>query len=201
MAGLLSQPFRVDGIVSLAGSHVPAQATGVLRPGATRRWPIDHRTPRAPSIRRPASRRPMMAGKLPASLVPASERERHRSSAATVTHVKRSRTLVIGRVIGRARENFLYVFKAALRAARAADATASPTLPLALPLRRTQAPVGWREKRESPTGRQPRNATHPQTCIPRPRLSPMHEAPARSLSASAGTRQGRLRRPFGRTLD
>jgi hypothetical protein len=38
-------------------------------------------------------------------------------------------------------ENFLYVFKAARRAARAAAAAASP----ALPLRRAGQPVGWRE--------------------------------------------------------
>jgi hypothetical protein len=42
-------------------------------------------------------------------------------------------------------ENFLYVFKAARRAARAADTARSPQLPLALPQRRRLAPVGWRE--------------------------------------------------------
>ena len=35
-------------------------------------------------------------------------------------------------------ENFLYGFKAARRAARAADSARSPSLPLALPLRRRQ---------------------------------------------------------------
>jgi hypothetical protein len=35
-------------------------------------------------------------------------------------------------------ENFLYGFKAARRAARAADSVRSPTLPLPLPLRRRQ---------------------------------------------------------------
>jgi len=42
-------------------------------------------------------------------------------------------------------ENFLYRFKAARRAARAAATARSPPLPLALPLRRRQTPVGWRE--------------------------------------------------------
>ena len=42
-------------------------------------------------------------------------------------------------------ENFLYGFKAARRAARAANTARSPQLPLALPLRRRLAPVGWRE--------------------------------------------------------
>ena len=43
-------------------------------------------------------------------------------------------------------ENFLYGFKAARRAARAVDAARTPPLPLALPLRRRLAPVGWRDK-------------------------------------------------------
>ena len=43
-------------------------------------------------------------------------------------------------------ENFLYGFKAARRAARAADSARSPLLPLALPQRRRKTPVGWREK-------------------------------------------------------
>ena len=46
-------------------------------------------------------------------------------------------------------ENFLYGFKAARRAARAADTTRSPQLPLALPQRRRLAPVGWREKQRT----------------------------------------------------
>ena len=48
-------------------------------------------------------------------------------------------------------ENFLYVFKAARRAARAADSARSPLLPLALPQRRRLTPVGWREKHETRT--------------------------------------------------
>ena len=48
-------------------------------------------------------------------------------------------------------ENFLYVvFKAARRAARAANTARSPLLPLALPQRRRLAPVGWREKHKIP---------------------------------------------------
>ena len=43
-------------------------------------------------------------------------------------------------------ENFLYVFKAARRAARAADSARTPLLPLALPQRRRLTPVGWREE-------------------------------------------------------
>ena len=43
---------------------------------------------------------------------------------------------------------FLYGFKAARRAARAADSARSPLLPLALPHRRRLAQVGWREKPE-----------------------------------------------------
>jgi hypothetical protein len=45
-------------------------------------------------------------------------------------------------------ENFLYGFKAARRAARAANSARSPLLPLALPQRRRLTPVGWREKTE-----------------------------------------------------
>ncbi len=44
-------------------------------------------------------------------------------------------------------EHFLYVFKAARRAARAAASAPWPSLPLALPLRPGPTPVGWREKR------------------------------------------------------
>ena len=43
---------------------------------------------------------------------------------------------------------FLYGFKAARRAARAANTVRSPQLPLALPQRRRLTPVGWREKRK-----------------------------------------------------
>ena len=50
-------------------------------------------------------------------------------------------------------ENFLYGFKAARRAARAANTARSPQLPLALPQRRRKTPVGWREKRSTDTGR------------------------------------------------
>ena len=46
-------------------------------------------------------------------------------------------------------ENFLYGFKAARRAARAANSARSPLLPLALPQRRRLAPVGWREKHKT----------------------------------------------------
>ena len=52
-------------------------------------------------------------------------------------------------------ENFLYGFKAARRAARAADSARSPLLPLALPQRRRLTPVGWREKQKMDTGRGP----------------------------------------------
>jgi hypothetical protein len=45
-------------------------------------------------------------------------------------------------------ENFLYGFKAARRAARAANSARSPLLPLALPQQRRLTPVGWREKAE-----------------------------------------------------
>ena len=41
--------------------------------------------------------------------------------------------------------DYLYGFKAARRAARAADSARSPLLPLALPQRRRKTPVGWRE--------------------------------------------------------
>ncbi len=46
-------------------------------------------------------------------------------------------------------ENFLYVFKAARRAARAADTAARPALTLALPCRTAPTPVGWREEPRS----------------------------------------------------
>ena len=49
-----------------------------------------------------------------------SMRERHTSSEATVSHIKRSRAARCAPGC----ENFLYVFKAAWRAARAADAAA-----------------------------------------------------------------------------
>ena len=49
-------------------------------------------------------------------------------------------------------EDFLYGFKAARRAARAAATAPRPSLPLALPLRPAPAPVGWRERRR-PLGR------------------------------------------------
>jgi len=45
-------------------------------------------------------------------------------------------------------ENFLYGFKAARRAARAAAAARSPPLPLDAPAAAAPTPVGWREKRE-----------------------------------------------------
>jgi hypothetical protein len=45
-------------------------------------------------------------------------------------------------------ENFLYGFKAARGAARAADTARTPQLPLTLPLRRRLMPVGWREQRD-----------------------------------------------------
>ena len=48
---------------------------------------------------------------------------------------------------------FCTVFKAARRAARAADSARTPLLPLALPQRRRLTPVGWREKRSTDTGR------------------------------------------------
>ncbi len=47
--------------------------------------------------------------------------------------------------------SFLYGFvKAVRRAARAANSARSPQLPLALPLRRRLAPVGWRKKQKTP---------------------------------------------------
>ena len=46
-------------------------------------------------------------------------------------------------------ENFLYGFKAARRAARAANTARTPQLPLALPQRRRKTPVGWREKKRT----------------------------------------------------
>ena len=47
--------------------------------------------------------------------------------------------------------SFLYGFvKAVRRAARAANSARSPQLPLALPLRRRLAPVGWRKKNRKP---------------------------------------------------
>ena len=54
---------------------------------------------------------------------------------------------------GRLCANYLYGFKAARRAARAANTARTPQLPLALPLRRRQTPVGWREKACSVWGR------------------------------------------------
>jgi len=44
--------------------------------------------------------------------------------------------------------------KAARRAARAANPARTPQLPLALPLRRRLAPVGWRENSKHFLGRQ-----------------------------------------------
>ena len=46
-------------------------------------------------------------------------------------------------------ENFLYGFKAAPRAARAAATARTPSLPLALPLRRVPTPGAWREGRKT----------------------------------------------------
>lgn len=46
-------------------------------------------------------------------------------------------------------ENFLHGFKAALRAARAADSAAWSSLTLTLPLLPASTPVGWRERREA----------------------------------------------------
>jgi hypothetical protein len=51
------------------------------------------------------------------------------------------------------RESFLYVVKAARRAARAADSARSPLLPLALPQRRRKTPVDWREREARNAGR------------------------------------------------
>jgi hypothetical protein len=62
-------------------------------------------------------------------------------------------------------ENFLYVFKAALRAARAATSAASPQLPLTLPLRRGQTPVGWRED-QTLSGRQSVERSPAAQCDP-----------------------------------
>jgi hypothetical protein len=53
-------------------------------------------------------------------------------------------------------ENFLYRFKAAPGAARAADAARTPQLPLTLPLRRRLVPVGWREQ-QGESGGAPEN--------------------------------------------
>jgi len=86
------------------------------------------------------------------------------------------------------------------RAARAADSAASPALRYRFPLRRANSasrlarqargPEGRRRREEQSTGMRP--PPQVRICVP---------APARSLSASTGTRQGRLRRPFGQTLD
>jgi hypothetical protein len=46
--------------------------------------------------------------------------------------------------------DYLYGFKAARRAARAANSARSPLLPLALPQRRRKTPVGRREEQKIP---------------------------------------------------
>ena len=66
--------------------------------------------------------------------LPKHERDCHASSEATVSHIKRSLT----RDHPPDAVSFLYSFKAARRAARAAAAARTPPLPLALPLRRRQ---------------------------------------------------------------
>ena len=62
-----------------------------------------------------------------------------------MSSISRDRTLSI---LGSVCENFLYVFKAARRAARAADAAATPGPPLGLQAGRALTPVGWREQVE-----------------------------------------------------
>ena len=49
--------------------------------------------------------------------------------------------------------DLLYTFKAARRAARAANSARTPLLSLALPQRRRLTPVGWRERRSTDAGR------------------------------------------------
>ena len=93
-------------------------------------------------------------------------------------------------------ENFLYGFKAARRAARAAAAARSPPLPLDAPAAAAPTPVGWREtqnpghhRRIAITGVQPLNVV---SMLPLP-----------LLSEAGRTRQERLRRRLRRssTLD
>ena len=100
-------------------------------------------------------------------------------------------------------ENFLYVFKAARWAARAADAAASPALPLALLRRRAKQPVDWRET-QRPRGRLwCTEVLHVQAVGRQAGLGSYreHGLPNLALSGTTRTRQGRLRRPFGQTLD
>jgi hypothetical protein len=67
---------------------------------------------------------------------------------------------------GRCCENFLYVFKAARRAARAADAAATPQLPLALTLWRANQPVSWRENLSLPGRPDPEAFTTSSVLLP-----------------------------------
>jgi hypothetical protein len=103
-------------------------------------------------------------------------------------------------------ENFLYGFKAARRAARAADSARSPLLPLALPQRRRKMPVGWREEPSN------RGAALANQSVHRPgggqlgrswQLSGAGVLPNSVLSGTARTCQERLRRRLRRspTLD
>ena len=103
-------------------------------------------------------------------------------------------------------ENFLYRFKAARWAARAANSARSPLLPLALPQRRRKTPVGWREYPSK------RGAALAERSVHRPgggqlsrswQLSGAGVLPNAVLSGPARTCQERLRRRLRRspTLD
>jgi len=81
--------------------------------------------------------------------LPRHERECQASSGADLSSIKRDSTQARSQARSGICENFLYGFKAARRAARAADSARTPQLPLTLPLRRRLVPVGWREGHSS----------------------------------------------------
>jgi hypothetical protein len=92
----------------------------------------------------------VVASQLPAAVVPAARRPE--AGLAAPHNLCPARVSSSGLC-----ENFLYGFKAARRAARAANSARSPLLPLALPQRRRLTPVGWREELRPPgrlTGRE-----------------------------------------------
>ena len=89
---------------------------------------------------RAAPERPMVASQLPAATVPAARRPEAGLATSSASAWPSSPSCCPAWAAGLLGlcENFLYGFKAARRAARAANSARSPSLPLALPLRRRQ---------------------------------------------------------------
>ena len=156
---------------------------------------LDHRNPGQHFQHRPVSL-------LGHAQLPQHERECQASSGADLSSIKRDNTPAVPAVC----ENFLYGFKAARRAARAANSARSPLLPLALPQRRRLAPVGWREKRRklwAANGVRQLSECSSRTVSRIWQLSGAGMLPTLVLSGTARTCQERLRRRLRRssTLD